>query len=713
MPSETGDPFDVAFPPVFPPEDGETYDDLLSPQNLNGNRDMPMPDVQETRSSDIPARGYEAATKIKTEEPDTEFLWAAMREHSIELTDSNSDSDDENGDQVYNSGGRTQPQPAVGGEGLTASETSDRIRALLDGNFKDLEEIPARPGTRSQRKTPAKAVQDSGIPVKKEAPDFIPFSKMFPTDEVINITDTDDDVQVVSSKAGGSTRYKHGTTMANGTVLLSDSEDGPEEIIVYDDGSTAVTMKQENPEVEFLGANKSLVELPESESSSEEEPVAAPKPDLGNSMLRRPNPRAKRTPMDFAKMQEIQRLYAARALGRAVPTGASAMFKTPKATAPARSRPDSGTDEFAWMSDTVVLDENSGSEFQAVKQKYRAKKKTRKNTWEDDVEFKKAQDKENLRINRLVREAQDSEDEAEDGDNSEDDLFYSSRQSRPSKRPLDTTFDHDDDGDNEAGLGDEQNGKRAKPHKPSKIKRKNFFEKELRMNELQGIEALLYRERKKAKDAEEKSAEKVPEKSQGNGGKDKKISRKVKPIPKRSKVTKTGATTDIGSLITSNVYEDSNANLGSRVAPVMSEKKKREALTSLVASVPIEEKKKATTDMHEIQRATVLLGAGKVLPDGKGDWAFKGMKSSLYHYQVQGAARMKERETGTHQPLGGMLADEMGLGKTVMTIAAIIANRPPPDDEYRCTLIVCSPALLTQCKANISREVKRPRLTTL
>ena len=66
---------------------------------------------------------------------------------------------------------------------------------------------------------------------------------------------------------------------------------------------------------------------------------------------------------------------------------------------------------------------------------------------------------------------------------------------------------------------------------------------------------------------------------------------------------------------------------------------------------------------------------------------------------------MHERETGNDQPLGGLQADEMGFGKTVMMIAAILANPPGPNDS-KCTLIVCTPALLTQWINEIERHVE-------
>ncbi|KAK4694056.1 hypothetical protein P7C71_g3458, partial [Lecanoromycetidae sp. Uapishka_2] len=583
---------------------------------------------------------------------------------------------EDHGETPANSRDAESIQYENGDDVLTTTEKAERIKALLQG----------------QNST---ATETDTI-IKQEEESFLPKSDRFIPSEVIDLSDDDDIVEVPRNPSS----WRYGKTMDDGMIVLSDGEDDSEVIILHDDGSTTVTIKQENQEVEFLGANKGMVDVSASESDSEDEPVPAPKPNLGRPFLRTPNVRTLRTPEEIAKMYSMQRLLAAQALGKGVPTGAGAMFKIPQGTLPTNSTQKSGADDFAWMSDTVVPEENSGNEFQILKQKYRAKKKARKNTWEDDVEFKKAQDKENIRLNKLVREAQDSdEDQAEEGEDSEDDLFVSQRHSYPSKRSYAVTFDDDEDGDNETGPGDTLNGKRPKPHKPSKVKRRNFFEKELRSNMRAGFEMVIYRELKKERVAEEKAAEKEIAQSETKG---KKNSRKVNPLPKRSKVTKTGATVDIGSLVSSNVYKDANANLGSRIAPVMSEKKKRDALTSLVASVPLEERKRATTDMNEIKRATIILGAGKVLPDGKGGWAFKGMKSSLYHYQVQGAARMKERETGAHQPLGGMLADEMGLGKTVMCLSSMIANRPPPDDEYRCTLIV----IKSYPKCDIPKEIK-------
>lgn len=82
-----------------------------------------------------------------------------------------------------------------------------------------------------------------------------------------------------------------------------------------------------------------------------------------------------------------------------------------------------------------------------------------------------------------------------------------------------------------------------------------------------------------------------------------------------------------------------------------------------------------------------------------------GMTSSLLHHQVQGAAWMRERESGTIEPRGGLQADQMGLGKTIMTIATMVANPPTPHDS-KCTLIVCSPAIVSQWMSEFARHVE-------
>ncbi len=224
----------------------------------------------------------------------------------------------------------------------------------------------------------------------------------------------------------------------------------------------------------------------------------------------------------------------------------------------------------------------------------------------------------------------------------------------------------DDDDDEEVVPVEIPNSKKPNPAKAdlsTKKSRAKALQKELKSNMLAGIEASLLRDQKRIEDRAAKAVEEVT--SSNSGKKPSRKARKAKAPDLSAKRTKTGRMNNIGSLITSNIYEDSNANLDRQALPVITEKKKKEFMSSLIANIPIEDKKQANSDRIDILKASTLLGSRKVFHDGNGNWKFKGMKSSLYHYQVTGAAYMKLREIGEQHPYGGILADEMGLGKTV------------------------------------------------
>ncbi|KAH6613977.1 SNF2 family N-terminal domain-containing protein [Boeremia exigua] len=83
-------------------------------------------------------------------------------------------------------------------------------------------------------------------------------------------------------------------------------------------------------------------------------------------------------------------------------------------------------------------------------------------------------------------------------------------------------------------------------------------------------------------------------------------------------------------------------------------------------------------------------------------------RSSLKGYQVLGSAFMRRRENDASEPKGGLMADQMGLGKTLMMLANIVNSRDAmhrnKDSGPKSTLLVASPALLTQWAAEIQQH---------
>jgi hypothetical protein len=499
-------------------------------------------------------------------------------------------------------------------------------------------------------------LSDTDVPIKREPPLSEYIHDRFASGEVIDLSDTDEDMQMLHNSIGKNRKHKYGTTMDDGTILLSDDEDEQEITIVYDDGSTAVVIKQEDPDVELLGANKALVDISESD---EDVPSNVPEPRMTKSFLRAPNPLSRRTPADIERMKQMQRLYAARALGNRMPAALGSTLRAHQSLGSQSSGYTSSVDNFAWMSDTIIPDDRPRTEFLATKETYRAKRKGRKNTPLDDVLYKKAVSEENQRLKRLAQEAFDSEssDEAEESD---DGLFMPHATTASSaKTPLSLMDDDDDDGvfiPTQKPTAKSSKTDVPTPELSTKRSRAKDLEKELRKNMLAGIEAVLLRDRKRIEDQTTKKAE--AEAAQSGLKKPSKRKGQQKESYDSAKRTKTGRMNNVGSLMNSNIYEDSNANLEKQSLPLVTEKKKKDFMTSLIANIPLEDQKQANQDRIDIVKASKILALRKVVPDGKGNWAFKGMKSSLYHYQVQGAAYMKQRETGDQEPHGGILADE-------------------------------------------------------
>ncbi|PGH31917.1 hypothetical protein GX50_05300 [[Emmonsia] crescens] len=173
----------------------------------------------------------------------------------------------------------------------------------------------------------------------------------------------------------------------------------------------------------------------------------------------------------------------------------------------------------------------------------------------------------------------------------------------------------------------------------------------------------------------------------GNGQKAK---RKPKAAPKRWQ--KNGPT--LSGLSSSNGIQHAKTNAGKLEIPSSSSKNKETALKEIVANVPAENLKEAISDRRLIMEASLRFKK-KPKMDGEGGWLHPNMNTSLFHYQLLGAAFMRHREKSETLPFGGFLCDEMGFGKTIQAIANIIDDQETDNVTDNVTLIV-APSHLTK-----------------
>ena len=132
--------------------------------------------------------------------------------------------------------------------------------------------------------------------------------------------------------------------------------------------------------------------------------------------------------------------------------------------------------------------------------------------------------------------------------------------------------------------------------------------------------------------------------------------------------------TNTRSLYGADVFRDTNATANLDSQPTFAKQGRKDtAFKELVASVPLESREIVNDDIKFFDQAMKkMTGRGSVSAADGGNWTVKGMRTALKPYQLLGTSFMRERETGTHAPLGGILADEMGLGKTIMVCVCSI-----------------------------------------
>ena len=507
-------------------------------------------------------------------------------------------------------------------------EDTDQSMLDFEGNYAQSRHTPPianmNKNTQSYNIDPAEVrpPKKKAIVIKKEPLD-IPFTSGIANntmDDPIELSDTEDPNPF----------YKYYTGISDNAVSVSQSDKDDDVLVLQSDGSL-VPVKKEDDEVKFLWEKMDdhVIDL-----DSDNESSAAPRLNLGKSFLKGLDPKGRRPPIDQSAVMRAQQAYLrARRRNNGIPEPSVKRGELNGLGLQGQKRselPVNGSD-FAWMKADYTPDEDNGQEFRALKKSYNAKVKSDSNTMEDNVAFARAEKAERLRLARLKAEYESACGYSDDDNNSDDGLFVSpslATNSRPKRRAVDDPDVADNNTNLESAKQRKRNSKGKRPQQG--------LDQEQETSMMAGIEEFI---------------RKTYDKERGK-----------KDGPKRTKrkSRKTGYLSNSNTLLTSNVYEDANANRNQEALPASGHTNKQKALAALVASVPLgTTQEDAIAQKNRILKATVILGRnirGSCKADGAtNEWILTGMKSSLRHHQVLGASFMKERETGGEEPLGGIL----------------------------------------------------------
>lgn len=442
--------------------------------------------------------------------------------------------------------------------------------------------------------------------------------------------------------------------------------------------------------------------------------------DLGQSFLQKPSGKPK---LSQAAIKEAQKKYAERITKRPVATGASSIFGGGTASS-------SGPLTAGFLVFPVDPDIAAATHFEKAKEVYRRKVLLGENSFQDDVMWGKAKAAEKSRIKHaeegvsLSCGIDFSSDEAAESDEG---LFLPRNTSPKSSRKRahteivdDSDYDVDEIQTSSTAperdvvdiLGSE--GETSIPvKKKAPSKRQAAKARELDQNEsrMAGIQDYLISEaRKERKGAKTARPRKTARSIKGRKGKSAKGKNILHERGKPVRPGQPGYLLNSSSLLSSNIYDEANDNLNAAPAPQVRETRKDKALKAMLIDIPLEDLKRARSEKQSILQSTKVLGKhGRCYyaNDGTGKWGLKGMSTTLYSHQIQGAAWMKLREEGDVAPYGGILADQMGLGKTLMILACMVSNPPEPVNSSKATLIVCPASLVHQWEQEIERHTQR------
>ncbi|KAL3457205.1 SNF2 family N-terminal domain-containing protein [Aspergillus heterothallicus] len=152
---------------------------------------------------------------------------------------------------------------------------------------------------------------------------------------------------------------------------------------------------------------------------------------------------------------------------------------------------------------------------------------------------------------------------------------------------------------------------------------------------------------------------------------------------------------DVLQNIRTNVIQEAHASAGLAAPEQFTASKRDEAIFQMIAPIPTADQEEAKSDGDRLKEALRKFNH-RVVSDTQGGWKMKGLKTSMFNYQVLGCAFMRERENSPEEPRGGILGDVMGIGKTLQALVNILDGVPlDPDDPVKTTLLVV-PSHLTK-----------------
>ncbi|KAF2855647.1 hypothetical protein T440DRAFT_159458 [Plenodomus tracheiphilus IPT5] len=357
------------------------------------------------------------------------------------------------------------------------------------------------------------------------------------------------------------------------------------------------------------------------------------------------------------------------------------------------------------VDEDLISDRRAAAEFEKRRRFYddlRSKARDGKLNFKHDVEWMKIKGAEDARRRKRARDAAKAREEEGD-DEGVFPQFRTATQESPEESDHD--FDFDQTGPR----------KRAKLSLSSKQgKPISMLDAELRSMQV-GMEAIEEAAvKKKDKGSDEPAATLGRRKSTKSATRSRPSRAKGAPKKGSGKTVKDKrerehALQQASSLFNSNVFTQ-QAGPNAAEQPGFTLKNKTSALKELIASVPMDSMQKSRSEINILLRATRDFdgrGSVKSAP-GTNAWQVKGMRTNLKHYQILGSAFMRRRENAMDEPRGGLLADQMGLGKTLMMLANIVNGQPARGHHGpKTTLIVASPALLSQWKSEIEQHTDK------